>query len=304
MVTPHSQRLDWPSVRSLRLRGRRIAEGYLGGGHSSHQRGPGLEFAGHRAYTPGDDLRWLDQRAVLRQDRLLIKQFETETDRHFELIVDASASMGFSSTPDLPSKFDRAAVLAVALSHIAIRSGDRVGLQVLDGTVGHALAPASGSQAFERVADTLEQSKPEGRLGSTPEELERVCARIAQRSRRGSLLVFLSDLLELPAEAPEILAGLGSGGRQLLLLQILDPMEAHLKVEGPVRFRSNETLEEVETNATRTRSSYLTRLSSLREQFERAARAHGGDFVHTTTATDPLSTIREALRKTARRTTQ
>src|ERR1700745_1820346 len=87
--------LDWGSLAPLRLRARLVAEGVYAGSHRSARRGAGVEFGGHRQYVPGDDLRWLDRRSLLLHDRLLVRQFETETDRALRLVVDATASMGY-----------------------------------------------------------------------------------------------------------------------------------------------------------------------------------------------------------------
>src|SRR6188472_1185672 len=123
-----SQQLDWAALGRLRLAARRVADGVWVGTHESRRRGAGLEFAGHRSYVPGDDLRWLDQRALLRHERLLIKQFETERERTLKLVIDATASMAFRSDPRHLRKLDMAALLAAALTRIAVRSGDRSGL--------------------------------------------------------------------------------------------------------------------------------------------------------------------------------
>src|SRR5258705_13534241 len=86
--------LDWGNLAPLRLRSRLVAEGVYAGGHRSARRGAGVEFGGHRPDTPGDDLRWVDRRSLLRHDRLLGREFETETDRALRLVVDASAAVG------------------------------------------------------------------------------------------------------------------------------------------------------------------------------------------------------------------
>ena len=87
--------IDWGKLAPLRLRARAIAEGLYAGAHRSARKGAGIEFGGHREYTPGDDLRWLDRRSLLRHDRLLTRQFETETDRALRLVVDATRSMAY-----------------------------------------------------------------------------------------------------------------------------------------------------------------------------------------------------------------
>src|SRR5947208_708007 len=140
--------LDWGSLAPLRLRSRVVAEGVYAGGHRSARRGAGVEFGGHRPYVPGDDLRWLDRRALLRHDRLVVREFQTETDRVLCLIVDASASMGFKSRHAPAAKFAFAALIAAALARIATASGDPVGLDWLGGEAARPLPARAGREAF------------------------------------------------------------------------------------------------------------------------------------------------------------
>jgi uncharacterized protein (DUF58 family) len=86
---------DWGKLAPLRITARHVADGVAAGGHRSRRRGAGVEFGGHREYIPGDDLRWLDRHALMRHGKLLIREFETETDRSVWLLVDATPSMGF-----------------------------------------------------------------------------------------------------------------------------------------------------------------------------------------------------------------
>src|SRR5262245_26757930 len=125
--------IDWGKLAPLRLRSRLVAEGVFAGGHRSARRGAGVEFGGHRSYTPGDDLRWLDRRSLLRHDRLLIRQFETETDRALRIVVDATASMGYRGAKAPGAKLAFAALVAAALARIAVGRGDPVGLTFFGG---------------------------------------------------------------------------------------------------------------------------------------------------------------------------
>src|SRR5258705_8137913 len=118
--------LDWGNLAPLRLRSRLVAEGVYAGGHRSARRGAGVEFGGYREYTPGDDLRWLDRRSLMRHDRLLVREFETETDRALRLVVDASASMAYRGSRAPGAKLAWSALVAAALSRIALASGDPV----------------------------------------------------------------------------------------------------------------------------------------------------------------------------------
>lgn len=301
MQTDLTRHIDWAALGRLRISARRIAEGAWVGLHPSHRRGAGLEFAGHRSYVPGDDLRWLDQRALLRHERLLIKQFETETERTLRLVVDATASMAFRSDPRRLRKLDMAALLAAALTRIAVRSGDRSGLDFLGGVEASPLPVSGGMPAFERALIELTRVEPGGSVGGTNvaasrSELERALGAVTQRAPRGTLFVVLSDLFELGDAAPEVFGALGTAGRQAILVQILDPLEASFELEGPVRLRASEGALEVETNASLARAGYLEALAALQARFREAVRVHGGELVVCRTDDDAVDVVRTILR--------
>jgi uncharacterized protein (DUF58 family) len=292
-----SQRLDWAALARLRLAAQRVADGVWIGMHESRRRGAGLEFAGHRSYVPGDDLRWLDQRALLRHERLLIKQFETETERPLRLLVDATASMGFRSENAPSSKLDFAALMAAALTRVAVRSGDPVGVDFLGGGEGASPLPvAGGLEAFERTLAQLSLVEPAGHLGEQGANLESALNSVGRRATRGSLIIVLSDLLEFGEDGPRLLATLGTVGRQVIVAQILDPMEALFPLEGPVRLRASEGPLEVETNASLARAGYLEALTALQLRFRQALHAHGGELVICRTEDDPVRAVRAVLR--------
>jgi len=296
MQSELTRHIDWAALGRLRLSARRIAEGAWVGLHPSHRRGAGLEFAGHRSYVPGDDLRWLDQRALLRHQRLLIKQFETETERTLRLVVDATASMAFRSDSRYLRKLDMAALLAAALTRIAVRSGDRSGLDFIGGVDASPLPVSGGMPAFERALIELTRLEPGGHVGASRPELERALGAVTQRAPRGTLFVVLSDLFELGDAAPEVFGALGTAGRQSILVQILDPLEASFELEGPVRLKASEGALEVETNASLARAGYLEALSTLQERFRDGVRAHGGELVVCRTDDDAVDVVRSILR--------
>jgi len=292
-----SQRLDWAALGRLRLAARRVADGAWVGTHESRRRGAGLEFAGHRSYVPGDDLRWLDQRALLRHERLLIKQFETETERALRLVVDATASMGFRSENAPSTKLDFAALMAAALTRVAVRSGDPVGVDFLGGgEAAEALPVSGGLEAFERALVQLSLVQAAGHLGEGGADLEKALGSIGRRTTRGSLIVVLSDLLEFGEAGPRQLAMLGTAGRQVIVAQVLDPVEILFPLEGPVRLKASEGTLEVETNASLARAGYLEALSALQLRFREALRAHGGELVICRTDEDPVQAVRAVLR--------
>ncbi|MDB4998522.1 MAG: hypothetical protein JWM74_5954 [Myxococcaceae bacterium] len=288
--------LDWGSLAPLRLRSRLVAEGVYAGGHRSARRGAGVEFGGHRAYTPGDDLRWLDRRSLLRHERLLIRQFETETDRALRLVVDATASMGYRGTKAPAAKLAWSALVAAALARIAVANGDPVGLTFVGGGSKTRNLPVSGGrEAFERIVASLETLDAGGDAKVDTAMLDNGLGGIARSARRGSIIVVLSDLLDLPEGAADQIAAVASRGRVLVVVQTLDPDEATLPFEGTVRLRSLEGNVVVETDIETTRDEYLAALAALTNEWERALVARGARLVRAVTSDDPVKVVRAVI---------
>jgi uncharacterized protein (DUF58 family) len=150
--------------------------------------------------------------------------------------------------------------------------------------------------AFERMLIELVSVKAGGSVGATRAELERALLPLTQRAPRGTLIVVLSDLLELGDEAPGVLGALGTGGRQAIVVQVLDPLEASFALEGPVRLQASEGSLEVETNASLARASYLEALAALQARYRSAVRAHGGELLVCRTDEDAVGVVRRILR--------
>ena len=273
-----------------------MAEGVYAGSHRSARRGAGVEFGGHRAYTPGDDLRWLDRRSLLLHDRLLVRQFETETDRALRLVVDATTSMGYRGTGAPGAKLDFSALVSAALARVAVSSGDPVGLTYFGGGPNSRSLPVSGGrEAFERILGSLEAAEAGGDARADASVLERALAIIARSARRGSIVVVLSDLLDLPEVAADRVSAIATRGRVLVVVQVLDPDEVSLPFEGTVRLRSLEGDVVVETDVEATRARYLAALAELTSEWDRALAARGARFVRAVTTDDPVRIVREIV---------
>lgn len=285
--------IDWGELAPLKLRARQVAEGVYAGMHRSNKRGAGVEFGGFREYVQGDDLRWLDRRSLLRHDRLVVRQFETETDRALCLLVDASASMGFRSKGAPGAKMAFAAVLAAALARVALSSGDPVSLTFLGGAARASHVPRSaGRDQFERIVAVLEAVEPGGDARVEPTVLDRALQALARATRRGAIVVFLSDLVDLPDDAAERVAAIAATGRVVSIVQTLDPAEVAFPFAGTVRLRALEGGAVVETDAEATRDRYLAALASLTATWETAAVRRGGRFSRAITTDDPVSVVR------------
>ncbi|HEX3851781.1 MAG TPA: DUF58 domain-containing protein [Polyangiaceae bacterium] len=289
------QALDWGKLAPLRLHAKSVADGVYAGGHRSRRRGAGIEFGGHRSYVPGDDLRFIDRHALLRHGELLVRQFETETDRTLCLLVDASASMSYKSDSAPGAKYAFAALIAAALCKIAVASGDRVSLDWFGGERTAELATAGGREAFERVVGALETAQPSADLHSDLPALERAVARVERRALRGASVVVLSDLLDLPSGAEHALSSLGVRGKTLAVARVLDPDELSFPFTGPLHLRAMEGEARVETDAAAARPRYLAALEAQAQSWSERLLNRGGSLVPLSTADDPIKAVRKVL---------
>ncbi|MBT3339490.1 MAG: DUF58 domain-containing protein [Planctomycetes bacterium] len=220
-------------IQGLELRARTAVEGLPGGSHRSHFRGSSSTFAEHRAYTPGDDIRHLDWKVAARSDRLMVRQFEAETDLATTLLIDSSASMSYSSGG--PSKWQYATWAAAAMGLLLANQGDRFALAA---SHEQALLPEhKGGMSHWR--DTLHQiarQVPQGQ-GDAVELIEQA---IPQLNGRG-LVVWISDCLAEPASILRAAAQLRHAGHDLIVFRTLDPAEVDFNFESNTRFDDLES---------------------------------------------------------------
>jgi len=291
--------IDWGAISPLRMKAKTVAEGVYAGAHHSWRRGPGVEFGGQRPYCPGDDLRFLDRRALLRHDRLMVREFETDTDRALWLCLDASASMAFRGPAAPGAKLAYGALIAAALARVAVSSGDPVGLSWLGGVELASVPAGFGLGTFERIVGRLELAPASGDLSADEAAVDRAVGILARRARRGSVVVILSDLLDLPDAAMRPLASLGAGRRTVVVVQVLDPQERDLGFVGKVRLRAIEGDELVVTDADAVRRDYQRRLEEHVTRWRRAVEGQGGRLVRVCSDDDPVRAVRAVLQAAA-----
>ncbi|HEX4335545.1 MAG TPA: DUF58 domain-containing protein [Polyangiaceae bacterium] len=287
--------LDWGKLAPLRLRARAVAEGVFAGAHRSRRRGSGVEFGGHRSYVPGDDLRFLDRRATMRHGKLLVRQFETETDRGLRLVIDASKSMAYRSEGAPGAKLAFAALIGAALCRVALASADTISLDFIGGDHSPPLPAMGGLEAFERLTEILADVEPSGDASASTGLLDVALDAVARRSRRGTAIVVLSDFIDLPDGAAERLMALSSGGRVVVGVRVLDPAEASFPFVGPVLLRASEGGANVETDAASARAGYLAALAAKMTGYRERLVEQGGRFVEVTTSDDPVLVVQSVL---------
>jgi uncharacterized protein (DUF58 family) len=294
-VTEVKSKLDWGAFAPLRLKARSVADGVYAGSHKSPRKGSGVEFGGHRAYVPGDDLRYIDRHALMRHGELLIREFETETDRDLWLFVDATQSMSYTGPGGPGPKYGFAALIAAALAYIAVRTGDRVALDFIGGKGTRSIPPRSGRDAFERIAIALEDAEPDGDLSADRSVLEQALGQAQRSARRGAIQVVLTDLLDLASGSLETLTTLTTRGRMLQVIQVLSPAERDFPFEGAVQLRALEGKTLVETDAALSRQNYLAALAAAQKSAEQQLLPRGGRLLKCATNDAPEELVRRIL---------
>jgi uncharacterized protein (DUF58 family) len=214
-----------------------VVEGFLTGLHRSPRRGFSVEFAEHRMYQPGDELRYVDWKMLARSDRLYVKQFEEETNLRAMIVCDASRSMAWSGAPDLVlSKLEYAQRLVAALALVLLRQRDATGLIVFDEEVRSITPPRARHGHWHRIVENL--AGLEAGLGTAAEPALR---RVVDQLRRRGLVVFVSDLLLERDLAITALRFLRHRGHQVVVLHLMDPAEVALSGPAEARFEDPET---------------------------------------------------------------
>jgi len=253
-------------LERLTLQARRLYLGGEQGEKRSLRRGAGLEFAGHRGYVHGDDLRHLDWALLGRLGRAFLKTYEQEEDLSVHVLLDTSRSMSFGRPPKLRT----AARIAAALAHIAVSSLDRVGAGLYDGRGLQLHAPARGRGALLPLLRFLEAARADGPAGAE------AALRLHASGARPGLTILLSDFLEpgcLEALRPHRFRR-----HTLVLVQVLAPEEVEPDLEGDLRLVDSETGEALEaTVGGRERAAYLARLEAWRGELRSFGRRYGAD---------------------------
>jgi uncharacterized protein (DUF58 family) len=270
-------------LRGLDLRARMVVAGVLSGMHRSVYHGQSVEFAEHRPYVAGDDIRRVDWRLFGRKDRFYIKQYEEETNLRCNVLLDASRSMAYGSGP--LNKFNYAACLAAALAYLLVRQHDAVGLITFDHEIRRKLPATTGRPQLANVISLLEDSQP---AGSTNVKI--LFHQLAEELRRRSLVVLISDLL---AEPEDVLAGLEHichSGHELVLLHVMDDDEWNFPFVENTLFEGLEEEQRLLADPQSLRASYLDAVRGFCGRVRAVCLKHRADYVPVNTR-QPLDAV-------------
>ncbi|MEJ2542274.1 MAG: DUF58 domain-containing protein, partial [Gemmatimonadota bacterium] len=249
-------------IDNLELLARTVVEGFLNGLHRSVYLGLSLDFAEHRPYMPGDDIRRIDWRLFGRTDRHYVKLFEAETNANFVVLLDVSRSMSYGT--HTVTKLDYARYLAACLSYFARRQRDRVGLVTFDDDVVDYIPPSAKN--LDLCLHTLHRAR-----AGRPGELRKPILKATESLRRKGILVLISDLYETAEEVVRAVRVLQSPGHDVMVFHLLDPAELEFPFQGASNFRDMETGEDLPLIPEKLREGYRDLVSAhtaeLRERF-------------------------------------
>lgn len=263
----------------LSVTARQAVEGALVGRHRSLRRGLSVEFAGHRPYQPGDDLRRLDWAVWARSDRYEVREYEEETRLRATLVLDASGSMAWGG------KMPWARSLAAALAALMVRSRDQVGLAVVDAGVRELHPHSAADAALFRLIDALASAEATGPTGIGG-ALEAVAARL---TRRG-LTIVVSDALCDPADLARGLAHLRHRRQEVRMFAVRDPAEDEFPFAGALAVHGLEGESRLRVDAERVRAAYRVAVRAHRRELARACAEHGAPL-HWCSCRDDLALL-------------
>jgi uncharacterized protein (DUF58 family) len=273
-----------------------VVEGFLSGLHRSPRRGFSVEFAEHRMYQPGDELRYVDWKILGRNDRLYVKQFEEETNLRAMVVCDVSRSMAWTGSPEtvLP-KLAYAQRLIAALSLVLLRQRDATGLIAFDDDVRAVLPPRARLSHWRQLLEVL--GALDAGAGTAAEPALR---RVVHQLRRRGLVVFVSDLLLDRDLALKALRFLRHRGHQVLVLHLMDPAEIALGGPAEARFEDPETHAAVVLRPRDWARAYRETVQAVVHDWRLACRRHGIGYHRVTTDTPYGVVLREALAASSR----
>jgi uncharacterized protein (DUF58 family) len=278
---------------SLTIQARVIVEGALSGFHRASVHGSSVEFAEHKEYSPGDELRHVDWKAFAKLDRYYVKQFEQESQLTVYLVLDASASMAFAGGG--LAKLQYAGLALAALAYLVIQQQDKVGLVACgDQQLETVVLPRARTSHLHDLMSVLETLLARG--GAGDESPATALARIAELTRRRRALIILaSDLFDPEDKTLPLLAQLRAQRHDVSVLHVLDPHERHFPYDGLTQFEALETAGKMLVNPAAIRHDYLARMEAFLARTRSALTGAGIDY-HLAETNQPLEkTLLELL---------
>ncbi len=255
-------------LRRLEFLARGTVDGFIAGRHRSARKGASVEFAEHRAYAPGDDLRNLDWKLIARRQRYYVREYVDETNLRAAILLDASGSMGYcgAAAADGLSKFDYARHLAAALAYILVNQQDAVGFVAFDTKVRVAMAPKAQPAQLRRILLELDRLEPGGETDAAA-----VLHEAAERIPRRSVVFVIGDLFGDPDAIVNALHHFRFRFDEVVVLQVMADEELEFPFSEMLRFEDAESDDVMNVDAQALRNEYLDRVNDFRAKLKKGA---------------------------------
>ncbi len=260
-------------LQGLELRARHIVEGYVSGLHRSPYHGYSIEFAEHREYVTGDDLRYVDWKVFGKTDKIYLKQYEEETNLISYLLLDTSESMRYQGPGAALSKLDYAKCIAATLAHLILRQQDSVGLVTFDSDINTLLRASTNPSHLKQILQVMETSPAAHKTSCGP-----IFHDLAERLKKRGVVLVLSDLFD---DVKTLLAGLKHfrhRRHEVLLFHLLDPAELDFPFQQMTLFKGLEQLPDVLADPRALREGYLQEMERYLRELRMGCRAVGADY--------------------------
>jgi uncharacterized protein (DUF58 family) len=266
-------------ITRLDLKARHIVEGFMGGMHKSPYHGFSVEFAEHREYAPGDDLKHLDWKVFGRSDRLFIKEYELETNLRSHILLDTSESMDYGGKET--TKLELASHIAASMAYLILRQQDSVGMVCFDKEV-KSFIPASSSMGHLRpILGTLAQSE-----GKNKTDLGAVLNALAERIQRRGLIILISDLFDKPETILKSLQHFSHKRHDVIVFHVLDEYELTFPFERMTLFEGLEDYPKQLVDPRSLRKAYLAEVNQFCEEIRKGCVRQMVDYVRISTDQD------------------
>jgi len=258
-------------LASIELKARMVVEGFIVGLHRSPYHGFSVEFAEHRQYMPGDDFKHIDWKVYGKSDRFYIKQFEEETNLKAYILLDASNSMGYKS--DGISKLEYGSYLAASLAYLMLRQQDAPGLLIYDEKIRAYIPPKGARSHITPILAQLNNTQASNQTDAAVAFHE-----LAERVKRRGLIIVISDLLDDPEKLLLGLKHFRHRQHEVIVFQVMDPLERSFAFGAEARFKDMETGRELMTDPWQVRKEYMRRLEEYTDRIRKVCRDSQIDY--------------------------
>lgn len=259
-------------ISDLGLVAKTVVDGFIAGLHRSPDFGFSQEFAEYRAYTPGDDLRHVDWNVFARTEKAFLKRYRGETNSQLTMLLDASASMGYTSHKI--TKLDYARFISASIAYLANQQRDAAGVIVFDDDVRNYIRPSTRQGQFFRVVHAINNAEATGRRT----DFRKPFIHFQQFLKRRGIVLVISDFYEQPEVVIETVSPLRFRGNELILFHVLDPQEIQPNLQEPMLLVDMETKDALEVSPEYAKHDYKTKVDAHIAALRTKAQVAGIDY--------------------------